>query len=69
MASPFSTCNESAKGYYTEAATATTTKLSTNTWLNAWNLWAEHRAYNKNIYEYPPTELDEILLTVLYRIT
>ena len=48
--------------HFTDAASAKNTKTSTNTWLNAWNAWADARGFGgKKIFEYDPVELDKIL--------
>ena len=61
MASRFAKSKEGDKTHYSDAATNPSTKMSTNTWLNIWNLWAKERGYVKNIHEYNPQELDKIL--------
>ena len=48
--------------FFKEKSKAKNTKKSTNTWVNAYNSWAEAKGYSvKQIFEYSPEELDKIL--------
>ena len=58
----FVTAKDGDVQHFTDAASAKNTKTSTNTWLNAWNAWADARGFGgKKIFEYDPVELDKIL--------
>ena len=47
--------------YFRKAATAANTTTSTNTWVRAWREWADGKGHQKQLYEYEPTELSNIL--------
>lgn len=59
----FATSTKASVDFFLEKATAKNTKLSTNTWVNCYNDWAKERGFRKEIFEYPPHELDTILQT------
>ena len=61
MAERFHVSYDGMSEYFKEKSKANNTRRSTNTWINVYNSWAEARGFSRNIYDYQPKELDEIL--------
>ena len=57
----FIKCDDKDTEFFKEASAAANTSKSTNTWVNVYKEWAKERGYERNINEYEPGELDEIL--------